>query len=183
MDFTTDNTKKLDTVLLNKIGDIGSRLVLMDEGESTRKMLGQTISSLIKGAELLLEFVAAEDEEDLNRRVDNIIRELMEDKDKKGLRIAGVRDYFQIDYIGPDDLRTTIETFVDRQKAIDAMSLLQMAERCIDRDGHYELDRYIVLDVNPSFGLAFSGLGHHDILVESNITGWRAPSSKRRSYE
>ena len=141
MELGNDNLPQVRSIIVDKIQQLAQRLTMMNESESTRKACGYSLSTIIKGAEMILEFYASEDPEDFGYRLDNIIKELMEDKDTRGLRVPGVRDYFQINYIGFDGLRTAIETYTDRQKALDAISLLQMAESTIDRGGHYELDR------------------------------------------
>ena len=71
--------------------------------------------------------------------------------------------YYQIDYIDKDGLANYIETYHDREQAVKAVNLLNHANRCLNRDTKFVLDKY-------SFYFTDEGEPVDDTLEEENIT-------------
>lgn len=63
-----------------------------------------------------------------------------------------IKTYYQIDYIDENGLASYIETYHDKEKALNALMILEHARRCLSDKTKYVLDLYAYIeddDNNP----------------------------------
>lgn len=72
-------------------------------------------------------------------------------------------NYYQIDYVDNEGFATYVDTFIDREEAIEKVNYLNHINKCLNRDTKFVLDRY-------DYEYNEYGEACNDSLIEENIT-------------
>ena len=89
--------------------------------------------------------------------------------------MARTHYFYQIDYINAENEANYIDTFTSRQrnKAIEHVNILNEANRCLNEDTYFVLDKYASEDYD----------GETDRIVEENITNAESIKERRRKIK